>query len=120
MLGAKDKRKPLPLLYKFAGFMLVGCFLILGVIGLIMPVIPGLVFLFLALFVLTKLSRRVAAYAHSKPWFRYHLLHMQAASGLSVGARAKLGVLIVARGMVQGIESVLFWCKRRLGVSRSS
>ncbi len=116
----KDRKKSLPLHYKLAGVVLVGCLLILGLIGLIMPIIPGLVFLFLAFFVMTKLSRRVAAYAQSKPWFRYHLRHMQAASGLSLGARAKLGGLIVARGAVQGVESVLYWCKRRLWISRSS
>lgn len=115
MRRAKGSKKPLSMVYKLGGALLVGCFLILGLIGLIMPIIPGLLFLFLALYVLTKLSRRAAAYAHSKPWFRYHLLHLKAASGLSLGARVKLGVLIVARGAVQGIEAMLFWCKRRIG-----
>lgn len=117
---AKGKKKSLPLIYKLGGGLLVGCLLTLGVIGLIMPIIPGILFLFLALFVLTKLSRRAAAYADSKPWFRYHLRHLQAASGLSVGARMKLGALIVARGAVQGMETMLYWCRRRLGVSSSS
>ena len=111
----KGKKHSLPMFYKLGGAVLVGCLLILGVIGLIMPVIPGILFLFLALFVMTKLSRRAAAYAENKPWFRYHLRHLQAASGLSFGSRIKLGVLIAARGTVQGIEAVLFWCKRRLG-----
>lgn len=110
------KKRSLPMLYKLGGALLVGCFLILGVIGLIMPVIPGILFLFLALFVMTKLSRRAAAYAESKPWFRYHLRHLRAASGLSVGSRIKLGVLIAARGTVHGIEAVMYWCKQRLGV----
>lgn len=115
MRRAKGTKQPLSMVYKLAGALLFGCFLILGVIGLIMPIIPGLVFLFLALYVLTRLSRRAAAYAQSKPWFRYHLLHLQAASGLSLGARVKLGALIVARGTVQGIEAALYWCKRRIG-----
>lgn len=116
MGSSKGTKHSLPLMYKLGGALLVGCLLILGVIGLIMPILPGILFLFLALFVFTKLSRRASAYAHSKPWFRYHLRHLQAASGLSIGARVKLGALIVARGTVQGIETVLFWCKRRLGV----
>ena len=120
MRRAKAKKQPLAMIYKLGGGLLVLCLLILGVIGLIMPIIPGLLFLFLALFVLTKLSRRVSAYAESKPWFRYHLRHLQAASGLGLGARVKLGALIVARSAVQGLESVLFWCKRRLGVQSSS
>jgi len=116
MSRSKGKQYSLPLMYKLGGALLVGCLLILGMIGLIMPILPGILFLFLALFVLTKLSRRASAYAHSKPWFRYHLLHLQAARGLSLGARLKLGALILARGTVQGIETVLFWCRRRLGV----
>jgi uncharacterized membrane protein YbaN (DUF454 family) len=116
MRHTKATKQPLSLMYKLGGGLLIGCLLILGVIGLIMPILPGILFFFLALYVLTRLSRRAAAYAHTKPWFRYHLLHLQAASGLSMGARMKLGALIVARGTVQGIETVLFWCKRRLGV----
>lgn len=112
----KGKKRKLPLIYKIGGVLLIGCCLILGVIGLIMPIIPGLVFLFLALFLLTKLSRRAAAYAESKPWFNYHLRHLKAASGLSLGARVKLGALIVARGTVQGLEATLFWFRRRLGM----
>jgi len=107
MSEPKNRKRALPLLYKIGGGLLIGCFAILGVIGLIMPIIPGLLFLFLALFLLTKLSRRAAAYAHNKPWFRYHMRHLQAASGLSFGARMKLGALIVARGTVQGVEALL-------------
>lgn len=112
---SKATKRPLPLIYKLGAGLLVGLFLILGIIGLIMPVIPGILFLFLALYLLTKLSRRVEAYAQSKPWFRYHLQHLKAASGLSLGARIKLGALIAARGTVQGLEAALFWCKRRIG-----
>lgn len=115
MSRAKGTKQSLPLLYKLGGVVLIGCFLILGVIGLIMPIIPGILFLFLALYVLTRLSRRAAVYAQNKPWFNFHLRHLQAASGLSMGARVKLGALIAARGAVQGMEAVLFWCKRRLG-----
>jgi len=33
--------------------MLVACFLLIGLAGLILPIIPGILFLFLALYVLT-------------------------------------------------------------------
>ncbi len=114
MGSTRATKKPLPLFYKLGGGLLVICCLILGVIGLIMPIIPGLVFLFLALYLLSKLSRRVATYAESKPWFHYHLRHLHAANGLSLGARMKLGALLVARGAVEGVQAVLFWCRSRL------
>lgn len=116
MSKSRARKPALPLVYKLGAGVLIGCFLVLGIIGLIMPVLPGILFLFLALYLLTKLSRRAAAYAESKPWFNYHLRHLKASSGLGLGARVKLGLLIAARGTVQGMEAVLFWCRRRLGV----
>lgn len=109
----KPSAKPIPWHYKLLGVGLVLCLLFLGVVGLILPILPGIVFLFLALYVLTKISKRAAAYAHSKPWFNYHMQHLRAASGLSFGARCKLAGLMMVRGTVNGVASGVMWCKRR-------
>lgn len=90
---------------------MAGGLLLLGVIGLILPVIPGIIFLFLALYVLTRLSRTVAAYAHSKPWFRQYLRHLHLAKGLSLGARVRYGALLTARGIVDGLGSAWNWLR---------
>ncbi len=74
--------------------------------GLILPIIPGIVFLLLAVYVLTRISRRAAAYAHNQPWFNRHMRHLNAVDTLSVGERFKLGFLVMARSVVNGIE----WC----------
>ncbi len=106
--------KPLAWHHKIFGVALVLILLLLGIIGLILPILPGIVFLFLAFFVLTKISQRVAAYAHSKPWFNYHLQHLRAASGLKFTARCKLAGLYVVRGLINAADSMARWCKRKI------
>lgn len=98
--------RPLPLGYKVIGIALIACFLLIGLVGLILPIIPGLLFLFLALYVATRVSRRASAYAHSQPWFSRRIRHMDAADGLTIAERVRLGLLMVARGAVNGVE----WC----------
>ncbi len=98
--------RPLAFGYKVIGIVLIACFLLIGLVGLILPIIPGLLFLFLALYVLTRVSRRASAYAHSQPWFSRHLRHMDAADKLSIGERLRLALLVVARGALNGVE----WC----------
>lgn len=110
----KPSVKPMPWHYKLLGFGVVLCLLFLGLVGLVLPILPGIVFLFLAFFVLTKISRRAAAYAHSKPWFNYHMQHLRAANGLSFGARCKLAGLMAVRGLVDSVAAGAIWCKRHL------
>ena len=114
MRFVKPRFKPLAWPYKIMGIGLVLCLLLLGLVGLVLPILPGIVFLFLAFYVLTKVSQRVATYAHSKPWFNYHLQHLRAASGLSVMARCKLAGLLLARGLVDGLTAAMRWCTRDL------
>jgi uncharacterized membrane protein YbaN (DUF454 family) len=91
----------MPLIYKIACMVLIAGFLIVGVLGLILPIIPGLLFLFLAVLLLTRVSRRAATFAHSKPWFHKNMHHWQATGGLSIGQRVKLGFLMGARLIVR-------------------
>jgi len=103
---SRPRFRPLPLVYRVLGLILVVGFLLIGLVGLILPIIPGIVFLLLAVYVLTRISRRAAAYAHNQPWFNRHLRQLNAVDTLSVGERFKLGFLVMARGVVSGIE----WC----------
>jgi uncharacterized membrane protein YbaN (DUF454 family) len=96
----------MPLIYKIACMVLIAGFLIIGVLGLILPIIPGLLFLFLAVLLLTRVSRRAATFAHSQPWFHKNMHHWQATGGLSIGQRAKLGFLMGARIIVRSAQQL--------------
>lgn len=96
--------RPMPLIYKVVCMVLIAAFLMIGLLGLILPVIPGVLFLFLAVLLLTRVSRRAATFAHSQPWFHRNMHHWQATGGLSLGQRAKLGFLLSARMIVKGVQ----------------
>lgn len=98
--------RPIPLVYKIACMALIAVFLIIGVLGLILPIIPGVLFLFLAVLLLTRVSRRAATFAHSQPWFHRNMRQWQATGGLSVGQRVKLGFLLGARLIVKGAQKL--------------
>jgi uncharacterized membrane protein YbaN (DUF454 family) len=97
--------RPLPLYAKIIASVLIAGFVLLGLIGLILPVIPGLLFLFLAVLLATRMSRRVSSVAHNHPWFREHLRTWRASGSLSASNRTKLAFLLTARtllGIVRG------------------
>lgn len=81
----------------------VGLFLIIGVIGLVLPIIPGVLFLGLAALLLARLSSRFADYLHGHPRYRrWHRLQRRSA-GLNWYQRCKLGVLLAARSVLNGV-----------------
>ena len=99
--------KPVMSLFgKMISCLVIVGLLLLGVIGLILPVIPGILFLFLALLLLTRVSRRAAAWAESHHWFNHHNRLWQRAGRLSLADRLRLGLLIAARSLLQGLRSL--------------
>ncbi len=97
---------PMPLVWKILSLVLIAAFLVIGVAGLILPVIPGVLFLFLAALLATRVSRRAARFAHQQPWFHHHLRQWQASGHLSIGERVKLAALITIRTCVRGLQSL--------------
>lgn len=76
-----------------------GICLLLGVIGLVLPIIPGIVFLAIGAMLLGKVSSRFAHFPiprRPRPGNRY----LQASASLSRIDRLRLGGWVVARGMV--------------------
>ena len=96
--------RPIPLIYKIGFSVLIAIFLVIGLIGLILPIIPGILFLVLAVFLMTRVSRRAATYAHSQAWYHRHMGQLNATRHLSAGDRLKFGLLIAARGTVNAIK----------------
>jgi uncharacterized membrane protein YbaN (DUF454 family) len=99
--------RPIPFVYKVALSVLIVAFLLIGLIGLILPIIPGILFLVLAVFLMTRVSRRAATFAHSQPWFHRHMGQLNASSHLSVADRLKFGFLIAARGTISALKRLV-------------
>lgn len=102
--------RPVSFLSKCLGIVLFVILALIGIAGIILPIIPGLVFLLLAVYVLTRISRRVARYAHQQAWYTDSLGTVQRLRPLSVGERAKLCALLAARQVLQGAQ----WLESRL------
>lgn len=85
--------------------VLTGCFLVLGVVGLVLPIIPGLVFLFLAVLVLTKVSTRFNAFAGGLTWFRHMRRRWHTLQLLKATDRLRLGFWYCAAATVRAIEA---------------
>lgn len=97
--------RPMSLYARLIALVLIAGFLLLGLIGLILPIIPGLLFLFLAALLLTRVSRRASDYAHSQPWFRRHLQWWRSSHALSWPQRVHLSLLLGARAALNGIRA---------------
>lgn len=99
---------PAKLMYITLGIM----FLALGVIGLIIPILPGVLFLAGAVYLLGRGSSRVKQMADRNPTLRDMQVRMERLDGVSVLDKFKVAGLTVAGGAVTGIEKVFSGVKR--------
>ena len=93
--------------------LLAAFLLLLGVIGLLLPIIPGIVFLGLAALVLARLSTRFADYLRHHPHYRrWHDLRRSSAT-LNWSQRCKLALLLGARSIVNTLDGAVSGLGRR-------
>lgn len=104
-MSSQPQKRSMSWFTKSFYLVLTACFLVLGVVGLVLPVIPGLVFLFLAVLVLTKVSTRFNALAGGHAWFRQMRRRWHTLQLLKVTDRLKLGFWYCAAATVRGIEA---------------
>ena len=86
--------------------VVIGVCLVLGVIGLILPVIPGILFLFIGAILLSKLSTRFASYLRQNTWAQKWLRRGDSFRKLNNAHRLKLSFLMAAKSVVDSMESV--------------
>ena len=94
------------LIYKGVLIAIIGVCLVLGVIGLILPIIPGLLFLALAVMLASKLSRRVAVWASKAPLLKGWTKHSHTIGGLSRVQRLKLAFWVSAKYTVNSLSAM--------------
>lgn len=104
--------RPLPLYARVIAMILILGFVALGLIGLILPVIPGVLFLFLAVLLATRVSRRVSQAAHANSWFRQHMHTWQTSARLPLGRKLALSALLIVKGMLSAIRAAAGLLKR--------
>ena len=97
----------IPLLFKGACLLLVGLLTLVGLVGLILPIIPGILFLILAAMLLAKISRRFDALLHKNENMRTWRRRWNTSNALPLLQRVKLSCLLVARAVVNGVETTV-------------
>lgn len=105
MSTQKTERHTMSLLVKAGYLILFGCLLLLGLLGLVLPIIPGLLFLFLAALLLAKISSRFDSLLNSNKEMRYWRRRWQLSNSLPLIQRIKLSFWVVAGAVVNGVEA---------------
>lgn len=95
--------RPLPWMIKVLSLLLITICLILGVIGVLLPVIPGVLFFFIAALLCTRVSQRAHRYAHDNAWYRRQLDSWHRSSQLPMLARLKLAILLAIRSVADAV-----------------
>ena len=103
----KSKPKPMPILFKGLCLVLVGFFVLLGLAGLVLPIIPGILFLFLAALLLAKVSSRFDTLLNRNKDMRYWRRRWDSSSRLPILQRLKLAFWVTARAVVNGVEAAV-------------
>ena len=100
-----DNTHQIPFIYKALVMIVVAIFVVIGLIGLILPIIPGILFLFLAAFLLSRISSRFAYFLNNNTaWIRL-MRYWRSVNFLSIAQRVRLSFWVLARTVVNGIES---------------
>lgn len=96
----------MPLIYTILCILLISCFLLIGLLGLILPLIPGILFLLLAVLLLTRLSRRAKTRLYAQPWFNHQMRYLRTAAALPFRQKLSLGFLMLSRGVINALSSL--------------
>lgn len=95
--------RPLPWLIRALSLMLIAACLVMGVIGVLLPVIPGVLFFFIAVLLCTRVSSRAFHLAHQNPWYRRQLDNWHRSNQLPVLTRVKLATLVAIRSLIDAV-----------------
>ncbi|MEX0619294.1 MAG: DUF454 family protein [Pseudohongiellaceae bacterium] len=112
-MKSNGQHHPMPWFLKVVTGFLIAGLLVIGMLGLILPIIPGLLFLFIAALLLTRVSRRFAAAAEKHPGLARPLRFWRTAGGLSVPQRLRLAFWVVAKATVNGFQTASSLLRRK-------
>ena len=107
----------MPVLTKVICIALIVCFVVVGLIGLVLPIIPGLIFLFIAVILLARISSRFDAVLKRNSTFQGWMKHADTINSLSFSQRVRLSFWMSARIITNAIESGINQFKKTMGSS---
>lgn len=82
--------------------VIVAC-LALGAIGLVLPLIPGLLFIAIAVFVAAKLSPNFERWLRQNETVRGYLDRTEGIVDLPLGKKVQVGVLLFVKMLIDGV-----------------
>jgi uncharacterized membrane protein YbaN (DUF454 family) len=82
--------------------VIVAC-LLLGLVGLILPLIPGLLFIVIAIFVAAKLSPRFAATVRENDTLRGYLDQADRIAGVPLAQKIQVVGLLLLKMLIDGV-----------------
>ncbi|HUQ53568.1 MAG TPA: DUF454 family protein [Gammaproteobacteria bacterium] len=82
--------------------IIVAC-LLLGLAGLILPLIPGLLFIAIAAFVAAKLSPRFAAFVRENDTLRGYLDQADRIAGVPLAQKIQVSGLLLLKMLIDGV-----------------
>ena len=110
LLNYETPRMSLPV--KLICVAAIICCVVIGFIGLVLPIIPGLVFLFIAVVLLTRLSRRINRAVKSHPTLNSWMKYGDSLNSLSISQRIKLSLLFAARTITTSLDVAVNWLSK--------
>ncbi|MDD9957522.1 MAG: DUF454 family protein [Gammaproteobacteria bacterium] len=110
---SEEHSTELPFVMKAVLMFIVGVFVIIGLIGLILPIIPGILFLGLAAGLMTKVSSRFSFHLQQNAsWIKFKRC-WRSTSFLSFTQQVKLTFLVAARSVIDAIDSLVDFIARK-------
>ena len=101
---------PMKIIYLALGVVL----LLIGLVGLLFPIIPGILFIAVSLFLLGKASTRVRRFAESNEHLRRMNSRMEAMGEVPVFDRIRLGGWMVLESAVSAADSLSSGARRAI------
>ena len=115
--ASKSGSYRMPVLTKVLCIALIAFFVMVGLIGVVLPIIPGLIFLFIAVILLARISRRFDSILRRNSTVRRWMKHADTINGLSISQRARLSFWMSARIITNAIESGINQIKKTMSSS---
>ena len=89
-------------------------FLALGILGLILPFMPGIVFLAVAVYLLSRGSRYIGRLAEEHPKLRRLQRRMDQVDAADIFRRVQTAALVTIESVVTGLRKVYLGVRRML------